>query len=99
MEVTPHAGVWIEIAHMENKTVKTFVTPHAGVWIEIIPAYQLYQEIKSLPMRECGLKSLLVYRIIMIVVVTPHAGVWIEMLSSNGLLFLLSGHSPCGSVD
>ena len=35
MQVTPYAGVWIEI-HLTVDTVqKLNVTPYAGVWIEI----------------------------------------------------------------
>ena len=34
-QVTPLAGVWIEIAALLKKTLKALVTPLAGVWIEI----------------------------------------------------------------
>ena len=33
--VTPHAGVWIEIGRVSFMPSLTKVTPHAGVWIEI----------------------------------------------------------------
>ena len=34
MEVTPHAGVWIETISWRVAHARGFVTPHAGVWIE-----------------------------------------------------------------
>ena len=34
--VTPHAGVWIEIKErIQEDTEPILITPHAGVWIEI----------------------------------------------------------------
>ena len=58
MNVTPLAGVWIEIQYDEaGKQNETFVTPLAGVWIEIITKTETgYQIVTSLPLRECGLK-------------------------------------------
>ena len=77
-----------------------YVTPLAGVWIEMA----LYPNAPatgatSLPLRECGLKSVpepekKVYKH-----VTPLAGVWIEISSDTGSCRKTSGHSPCGSVD
>ena len=37
-DVTPHAGVWIEMPNFPVISVSISVTPHAGVWIEIDPA-------------------------------------------------------------
>ena len=34
-QVTPRAGVWIEIEKQQNENVAEVVTPRAGVWIEI----------------------------------------------------------------
>ena len=34
--VTPYAGVWIEISNLEIPADSKSVTPYAGVWIEII---------------------------------------------------------------
>ncbi len=34
----------------------------------------------------------------LVIVVTPRAGVWIE-IKNEELSSILSGHSPCGSVD
>ena len=34
LEVTPHAGVWIETLNDGTFAHKYLVTPHAGVWIE-----------------------------------------------------------------
>ena len=36
MDVTPCAGVWIEIRTLSNRRSSVYVTPCAGVWIEII---------------------------------------------------------------
>ena len=38
--VTPHAGVWIEIALAWPNKSESHVTPHAGVWIEILLVLQ-----------------------------------------------------------
>ena len=55
-EVTPRAGVWIEIAVVEAVLRSGQVTPRAGVWIEIpLPDADLIPP-WSLPVRECGLK-------------------------------------------
>ena len=35
MEVTPFAGVWIEIRFCIEKRPTAMVTPFAGVWIEM----------------------------------------------------------------
>ena len=35
MDVTPFAGVWIEITDMPDICFWEYVTPFAGVWIEI----------------------------------------------------------------
>ena len=55
--VTPYAGVWIEIWERTGKLDDDSVTPYAGVWIEICCDPWSYQKGKSLPTRECGLKS------------------------------------------
>ena len=58
-KVTPCAGVWIEIPEKMFITLPDLVTPCAGVWIEIIQNHYATQNPQSLPVRECGLKSLL----------------------------------------
>ncbi len=55
--VTPLAGVWIEIIAIVIGYVVINVTPLAGVWIEIETVYSSSGLSKSLPLRECGLKS------------------------------------------
>ena len=56
--VTPCAGVWIEINVSKRVAISGSVTPCAGVWIEIFQV-DVYDNAKeSLPVRECGLKSL-----------------------------------------
>ena len=55
--VTPLAGVWIEIMGSPHFSQGVSVTPLAGVWIEICHINFLTSRHKSLPLRECGLKS------------------------------------------
>ena len=55
--VTPYAGVWIEIQRAQVWRIKKDVTPYAGVWIEISIKMSADPTNKSLPTRECGLKS------------------------------------------
>ncbi len=56
------------------------VTPRAGVWIEIDGTGPLrWLCVTSLPVRECGLKCLMIAAICIKVPVTPRAGVWIEI--------------------
>ena len=38
--VTPYAGVWIEIRYLTTIGLPINVTPYAGVWIEIL-CYEL----------------------------------------------------------
>ncbi len=57
MNVTPFAGVWIEIYERDQvRRPARIVTPFAGVWIEIISKRNKRIPAKSLPSRECGLK-------------------------------------------
>ena len=55
-DVTPFAGVWIEILSVLKLYNIFNVTPFAGVWIEITFVYLLFPSTMSLPSRECGLK-------------------------------------------
>ena len=63
--VTPHAGVWIETSKSFYIDFKFIVTPHAGVWIETVLQDCIAHLCMSLPMRECGLKLLLVRKIVL----------------------------------
>ena len=78
-KVTPYAGVWIEIIVHAPYIFFTVVTPYAGVWIEISNQYNLYLHDESLPTRECGLKSGIIWLCCRCCIVTPYAGVWIEI--------------------
>ena len=63
-EVTPYAGVWIEILLLFTVFPQASVTPYAGVWIEINDDnFFSVGKITSLPTRECGLKSLILVKI------------------------------------
>ena len=57
LDVTPYAGVWIEISKVMLPLWSCRVTPYAGVWIEIVRISSSYDTLMSLPTRECGLKS------------------------------------------
>ena len=57
IQVTPYAGVWIEIEEIALLKKSVSVTPYAGVWIEIAEKIPLSNAVASLPTRECGLKS------------------------------------------
>ena len=56
--VTPLAGVWIEITWYWVRDFAFNVTPLAGVWIEMPGILRTLISGTSLPLRECGLKSL-----------------------------------------
>ncbi len=60
------------------------VTPLAGVWIEITKKTQRRSFGRSLPLRECGLKSEGKERDAQGRFVTPLAGVWIEITFPSG---------------
>ena len=90
MQVTPFAGVWIEILLCSPCACEPPVTPFAGVWIEIAQMTQRKAENRSLPSRECGLKCLLFPRKTVSSRVTPFAGVWIEIFAVLCLTFLLA---------
>jgi len=79
-DVTPFAGVWIEISNAFGGYELIFVTPFAGVWIEIkgVQSDTLVGML-SLPLRECGLKFGELAVRAMTDPVTPFAGVWIEI--------------------
>ena len=77
--VTPFAGVWIEIFTTQWKNAADSVTPFAGVWIEISLNYRARFGTGSLPLRECGLKLNDLILLVLLFTVTPFAGVWIEI--------------------
>ena len=78
-QVTPCAGVWIEISYSSASSRRTFVTPCAGVWIEIYVPDTPSSALLSLPVRECGLKWRYMHGRKFRLHVTPCAGVWIEI--------------------
>ncbi len=83
IEVTPLAGVWIEIVSQDGRYRKTkIVTPLAGVWIEIAPKAEGGRRKMSLPSRECGLKLEYKPDPLNSYTVTPLAGVWIEIIAA-----------------
>ena len=58
------------------------------MWIEIVEVFYSTQRSKSLPLRECGLKSTKKSDTCCQIPVTPLAGVWIEICRDNKCRFL-----------
>ena len=54
--VAPLAGAWIEIIFMKQVLMIERVAPLAGAWIEIRKQIYVCRTIRSLPLRERGLK-------------------------------------------
>ena len=77
--VAPLVGAWIEIFGEAIKYVKRGVAPLVGAWIEIqlMPSHTLL--IKSLPLWERGLKSLVRPMKVVHFLVAPLVGAWIEI--------------------
>ena len=85
MPVTPLAGVWVEILQSRTFIPPILVTPLAGVWVEmVVPAY-IVRALRSLPLRECGLKSEGDISKSQRRIVTPLAGVWVEISDKNSM--------------
>ena len=59
ISVTSLAEVWIEIFLMRSEKLAHSVTSLAEVWIEIELQNTMLNAEKSLPLRKCGLKSVL----------------------------------------
>ena len=53
------------------------------MWIEIVEVFYSTQRSKSLPLRECGLKSTKKSDTCCQIPVTPLAGVWIEITDTS----------------
>ena len=70
-----------------------------GVWIEINDETIHIGRSTSLPLWECGLKSVKFLIPFASAVVTPLVGVWIEIADESLADHIGEGHSPCGSVD
>ena len=56
LHVAPLAGAWIEINGVGGPCDRNNVAPLAGAWIEINKKEDSYEKVKSLPLRERGLK-------------------------------------------
>ena len=98
--VTPLAGVWIEILMVSWLLSMVFCHSPCGSvdwnghWRRI-PVSGM----RSLPLRECGLKWRDSGTENYLQNVTPLAGVWIEIIRRLIYKHGCYGHSPCGSVD
>ena len=78
--VTSLAEVWIEIVIIDTERNCFWVTSLAEVWIEIATASGfLINQIASLPLRKCGLKSPAYRTDQCSYIVTSLAEVWIEI--------------------
>ena len=76
-----------------------YVTSLAEVWIEIFLLHHNTCQTVSLPLRKCGLKSLICISIIIFILVTSLAEVWIEICYIHFHHSGMQRHFPCGSVD
>ncbi len=77
--VTPLAGVWIEICGSLCLCDYYKVTPLAGVWIEMILNLQITMNCIVTPLAGVWIEMILNLQITMNCIVTPLAGVWIEI--------------------
>ena len=80
-------GVWIEMLLNGLCSPGKPVTPLVGVWIEICSRASIPPCLTSLPLWECGLKSLISYAPLIALDVTPLVGVWIEIYNAQRVLF------------
>ena len=82
-QVTPLAGVWIEIWKVFRHFLANFVTPLAGVWIEIDTVKILMQLDKVTPLAGVWIEIDSAGKVSWRDCVTPLAGVWIEIGTSG----------------
>ena len=54
--VAPCAGAWVEMWSVSGRSRQPGVAPCAGAWVEILSARLPFQGMRSLPVRERGLK-------------------------------------------
>jgi len=78
-DVTPHAGVWIEIRRGGRTWDRQTSHPTRVCGLKFLPHPGDVRLPRSHPTRVCGLKSRLAGEALPLPVVTPHAGVWIEI--------------------
>ena len=78
-EVTPFAGVWIEIMMLPDPLGGMGSLPSRECGLKCNLYITIGYQIMSLPSRECGLKSFKCTSFEQFRLVTPFAGVWIEI--------------------
>ncbi len=78
-QVTPRAGVWIEIEKQQNENVAEVVTPRAGVWIEIELFFRINNGKPVTPRAGVWIEIRRRMQTFKRHTVTPRAGVWIEI--------------------
>ena len=79
VDVAPFAGAWIEIAKYGFLFSIGQVAPFAGAWIEMLSWTKTTVSLKSLPLRERGLKYRRDNHDRRNELVAPFAGAWIEI--------------------
>ena len=83
--VTPYAGVWIEILYLKDNAYTEYASlPTRECGLKFICFPCTCQRQKSLPTRECGLKFCYLHHFPNRFWVTPYAGVWIEIYANHG---------------
>ena len=85
--VTPFAGVWIEIGNIINHKRTDLSLPLRECGLKCSTRHQKQERLLSLPLRECGLKSKAKGGKPQDKNVTPFAGVWIEICLFALLLY------------
>ena len=90
--------MWIEIDLSGVPPDLQFVTPCAGVWIEISRPWDLFCPLSSLPVRECGLKSVNRAPISIFLSSLPVRECGLKFVPAVPDRVYLR-HSLCGSVD
>ena len=78
-EVTPFAGVWIEIMMLPDPLGGMGSLPSRECGLKFAAYLDQHGAELSLPSRECGLKSFKCTSFEQFRLVTPFAGVWIEI--------------------
>ena len=79
LDVTPFAGVWIEIKMLKKEDRKPWSLPSRECGLKSRKETESGENVSSLPSRECGLKFYEKDGESGLWLVTPFAGVWIEI--------------------
>ena len=83
LHVAPRVGAWIETKSAFASATSWRVAPRVGAWIETNYINGMWEERKSLPVWERGLKPMPVKVLETASLVAPRVGAWIETVISN----------------